>query len=285
MALLEAKIAKANNLSVRVITSLPGADSSDDDEGGAAVDLLVCEVMDPCLVGSTQVGLLGSGLLTTLKECRAAGILGPKTQVLPRAARVYAQAIFLPAQTELVRCPIGTVSTFDLSPFGKFRADGPEPVYLSQLKYTAITDPFAALDFDLSREGCEADKKTVIDVKCVACGLVNAIVFWHDLELDGEITLSAGPSSNARQGILMLDRDLVVSDSLGQLSITVESRIPPPPSPFSLLYSLSPLPPSFSLPPLPPPPFSLPFPSSFLHQSKPVLDLVPSLPVGTQTKN
>lgn len=142
VALLEAKIAKANNLSVRVVTSLPGADSSDDEEGwGAAVDLLVCEVMDPCLVGSTQVGLLGSGLLATLKECRSAGILGPKTQVLPRAARVYAQAIYLPPQTELVRCPIGRVSAFDLSPFGKFRADGPEPIYLSQLKYTVRKKP------------------------------------------------------------------------------------------------------------------------------------------------
>lgn len=82
-----------------------------------------------------------------------------------------------------------------------------------------------ALDFNLSRDDCDAEQKVSMDVECVRQGLVNAIVFWHELQLDGELTLSAGPESSARQGIVMSDRDLVVSDGLGQLSITVRAPI------------------------------------------------------------
>ena len=213
-------MAKANGVAVRVLTQLPGADSSDEEEG-AAVDVLVCEVMDPCLVGSTEVGLLGSGLLKALEECRTSGVLGPKTVVIPRAARVWAQAIYLPPQTELVRCPISHVSTFDLSPFSKFRADGPEPIYLKQLRYTAVTAPFATLLFELGERGCDVEQAVTVLADCLVPATVNAIVFWHELELDAEASLSGGPSSSSRQGIVMLEQDLVVGEGLGSLSVTV----------------------------------------------------------------
>jgi hypothetical protein len=149
LAKIQMAIARANGLALRVLSALPGDDSDEEEEEDAgakesrAVDVAVIEVWEPTLLGGQHVGVLGNGLLEAVGRARKCGLIGDKTQVIPSAVTLVAAAVHVPAQTELVRCPLEDVSGFDLSKFSTFCPDQAEPCCLQHLKHTLLTASLA----------------------------------------------------------------------------------------------------------------------------------------------
>ena len=201
LAKIQMAIARANGLALRVLSALPGDDSDEEEEEDAgakesrAVDVAVIEVWEPTLLGGQHVGVLGNGLLEAVGRARKCGLIGAKTQVIPSAVTLVAAAVHVPAQTELVRCPLEDVSGFDLSKFSTFCPDQAEPCCLQHLKHTLLTAPAPVFSLELSAARDIALAETgSLSVPVTSDGVCNAVVFWHDMRLDSTASLQVSLS-------------------------------------------------------------------------------------------
>lgn len=224
VANLQMKMARSNGLRLRVLSTLPGEHSSseEDEEKTVEADIALVEVWSPTLLGGQEVGILGHGLLAALALARKCGTIGPRTKIIPRRARLFAAPVAIPLQTELLRCPMGSVSGFDLSTFSRFCPAGAEPAFLAQMTYTLLAPPVQVLDLalnDPSTHPCvdaTSDATTSSAAQTViatAGGVCNAVAFWYEAELDDEMTLSTDPSISpaTRQAVFMLPVERLVS--------------------------------------------------------------------------
>jgi predicted RNA methylase len=216
---IQTAIARDNGLTFRVHPTLPGDDSDDDEEeedagvrAARAVDVAAIEVWEPTLLGGQQVGVLGNGLLQALTRARKCGLIGVRTQVIPRAVTLVAAAVHVPAQTELVRCPLEDISGFDLSKFSTFCPDNSEPCCLQHLQHNLLTAPAPVFSFELNPAGdIVLAESGSLSAPVSADGVCNAVVFWHEMQLDDHAVLKAEPCSNARQAIYFLPEEVRVT--------------------------------------------------------------------------
>ncbi len=222
---IQTAIARANGLALRVLPALPGDDSDDEEEDdpaakeARAVDVAVIEVWEPTLLGGQQVGVLGNGLLEAVGRARKCGLIGAKTQVIPSAVTLVAAAVHVPAQTELVRCPLEDVSGFDLSKFSTFCPDKSEPCCLQHLQHSLLTAPAPLFSVELSASSDIALAETgSLSVPVTNEGVCNAVVFWHDMRLDAAASLQvslAGSYTHSAEHVLTfslaLSRSLALS--------------------------------------------------------------------------
>lgn len=220
---IQMAMARTNGLTFRVHSQLPGEDS-DDEEGddatakaARAVDVAVVEVWEPTLLGGQQVGVLGNGLLEAVSRARSCGLIGAATQVIPSAITLVAAAVHVPAQTELVRCPLEDVSGFDLSKFSTFCPDNSEPCCLQHLQHTLLTAPVPVFSLELNSNSTLAASGT-LDAGVATGGVCNAVVFWHEMTLDEHAVLKAEPGSNTRQAIYFLQEEVRIEEG-SKLSI------------------------------------------------------------------
>ena len=160
----------------------------------AKADLVVCHNID--------FSLLGDGLVTSLNALRANDAVHARTTVLPAAARVWAMAVELKADTGV---PIEMGSAFERlywSPaLRRVDLDGP----WGRRVVRPLTAPISAFAFDL-RVGAPPVKPEVATLALppAAAGRLHAIVFWFELQMGPAGTLTTAPSRAAAAGATRL---------------------------------------------------------------------------------
>jgi len=174
-----------------------------EDMAGPAT-VLVSEILD--------AGLLGEGVIPTLRHALA-HLTVPGCKVIPQAATVHARLIEIPTLRAVN--PVREVDGFDLSAFDEFRVPFYGVINLDLEAHRPLSDPFPAWEVDFRdlppfASDVRPGEAGTVEVTATENGKIQAVVFWFDLHLDDEITLSSGPGgelSHWGQAIQFLDHD------------------------------------------------------------------------------
>jgi hypothetical protein len=138
--------------------------------------------------------------------------------VIPQAATVHACLIEIPHLRAV--SPVREVDGFDLSAFDEFRVPFYGVINLALEAHQPLSGPFSAWEVDFCdlppfASELRPGEAGTVEVTATEKGKVQAVVFWFDLHLDDEITLSSGPGgelSHWGQAIQFLDCDHVVTN-------------------------------------------------------------------------
>ena len=171
-------------------------------------DLVVSEILD--------VGGLGEWVLPTLRHAREK-LLKKDAVTIPAGITMYAQLVEAPALARVN--PVKKISGFDLSGFDQFRPTAKYiQIWIDKEEHTTLTEVFNFQKFDfynLPKVYTEAKPMTEkLTVKATADGTAQAVVFWFELHLDEEATLSSGPGGELKhwgQAVCYLEEPLTVS--------------------------------------------------------------------------
>ena len=151
-------------------------------------DLIVSEILDS--------GLIGEGVLHTMRDATSR-LLKPNGTLIPKGARVYVMAVDL-------RPP--EVGDFDLSCLEQLHSGLVySSVRLHTMGHVKLSSPAEAFHFDFYRPVCldpssgrPMDREVRLQLPITRKGNCNAIVWWFDLHLDEETTLTVGPGASVR---------------------------------------------------------------------------------------
>lgn len=144
-------------------------------------DLLVMELFD--------YGFLGEGCLHFVHFAWN-NVLKEDALILPRGGRILAM---------LVQLLPDDVEGFDLSPWATFRFQSDYyGIDLRNQPHVRLSEPFEVFEFDFARElnmnrPPEAGGEWHDDIEVKAGGKLNAVVFWHEIYLHGDLKLPTGP--------------------------------------------------------------------------------------------
>ena len=123
----------------------PNRKAAEDAPGAIGKVLLVPGVEDIATLGSA---------LEDLKDAYD-NLLAAEAKVLPQSVSICAVGLTVPAQTDLVRAPLGNVSGFDLSPFNQFRGKAPvDLIRLRDIKSHAVTKVANMANISLEEMRC-----------------------------------------------------------------------------------------------------------------------------------
>ena len=193
----------------------PNHKAAEDGPGGVAHVLLVPGVEDIASVGNA---------LEDVIEAHT-NLLAPTCRVIPSSVSFRAVGVTIPAQTDLVRAPLGTVSGFDLSCFNEFRGEAPvDLIRLRDIKYKIVTDEVELINIPLEqtlldgedREAFLKDMKLqsmVLELEAVADGQLTAVALWTDCVMLNEVISGGVDQRSRRQMISFLPEPLLVSKS------------------------------------------------------------------------
>lgn len=164
-------------------------------------NLLVTETVD--------CGLLGEGIVPSINHARA-NLLTEDALIIPRAATVYATLV----ESKRLRglnC-VGRCAGFDLELMRQYATPHYFPVRLAAFEYEALTAPFEVFRFDFGRGLILPSQKT-ISVPAARAGTCHAAIFWFDMQLDEEISISNEPGSTTHweQAIQCLEQEVAVA--------------------------------------------------------------------------
>lgn len=168
-------------------------------------DLLVTETVD--------CGLLGEGVIPSIAHARA-NLLTEDAQIIPRSASVIAIVVESEGLQSLNRAR--TAAGFDVSPINRYSTAGYFPVRLGAFDYVALTDPFEVFNFDFT-QGLISPNTKRIDVPVKHGGSCHAIVFWFEMQLDEEISLSNRPGSATHWEQALQTLEIVVRVQTGEV--------------------------------------------------------------------
>ena len=150
-------------------------------------DLIVSEILDS--------GLVGEGVLLTMRDATSR-LLAPGGTLLPMGATLYAMAVEL-------RPP--EVGEFDLGCIEQLRRGCfYSSLRLHTIGHVKLSAPAVAFEFDfytpgeVGADGKPLDREVRLSLPVVKKGRCNAIVWWFDLHLDAETTISVGPGAAVR---------------------------------------------------------------------------------------
>ena len=147
-------------------------------------DVLISELLDPAL--------LAEGVLASVRDARRR-LLRPDAVVLPARAVVW--AVLLEARGRESAAPVQTIEGLDLSAMEMLR--DPDRSIVTRLAgepVAALSDPFPALEVDLSNPGpAGTERATESIVPIATTGTVHGVGWWFELWLDDTTTLSTGP--------------------------------------------------------------------------------------------
>lgn len=152
-------------------------------------DLVVAEVLD--------AGLTGEGMLPTIRDALRR-LAKPGAVVIPAAAQLVAQVIRLPNLRAVN--PLREICGFDLSPFDRFRNQSAHGVVrLDHEPHEALSAvlPVCRIDFANPPDWVQP-QQMAWSAPIQRDGAAQALVFWFELWLDGEIMLSTGPDGAMR---------------------------------------------------------------------------------------
>jgi tetratricopeptide (TPR) repeat protein len=151
------------------------------------VDLIVSEILD--------VGALGEGVLPSVRQA-IQNYAHQNTRLIPAGLQLHAQLIEIPARSKIA--PIREVAGFDLSPFEQYRVPNEYlKIILKAEKYQPLSpiQPIMALDFYHLPLAYSDDQPNVTSLHfpITQDGSLQALVFWFDLHLDADISVSSRP--------------------------------------------------------------------------------------------
>jgi type II protein arginine methyltransferase len=170
------------------------------DDMPAKANLLVTETVD--------CGLLGEGIVPSITHARA-HLLTDDARVIPRSAAVYAMVV----ESRRLRGLnyVGRCAGFDVGLIQQYKTLNYLPVRLAAFEYAALTEPFEVFRFDFAREPIRPARKKLA-VPVTRDGLCHAVVFWFDMQLDEEISISNEPGSTTHweQAVQCLEHETAV---------------------------------------------------------------------------
>lgn len=163
-------------------------------------NLLVTETVD--------CGLLGEGIVPSIAHAKA-NLLTEDAQIVPCAATVYAMVVESPRLRHLNSAR--TAAGFDVSLVNRYAVAHYFPVRLGAFDYTPLTDPFEVFHFDFANGAIVPDRKT-ITVRAKRDGVGHCIVFWFNMLLDSETSISNEPGSTTHweQALQCLDTEVAI---------------------------------------------------------------------------
>jgi predicted RNA methylase len=163
-------------------------------------NLLVTETVD--------CGLLAEGIVPSIAHARA-NLLTEDAQIVPCAATVYAMLVESPRLRNL-NCA-QTAAGFDVSPANRYATVDYFPVRLAAFEYRPLTEPFEVFRFDFENGTIVPDRKT-ITVQATSDGAGQCIIFWFNMQLDEENSISNEPGSTTHweQALQCLDGEIAV---------------------------------------------------------------------------
>lgn len=163
-------------------------------------DLLVTETVD--------CGLLGEGIIPTITHARE-NLLKEDARIIPKTATIIATVVESKQLRSLNYAD--KAAGFDVSPINQYATAGYFPVRLGAFNYVLLAEPFEVFRFDFTQGVIASDSK-LISVPVKREGVCHAILFWFDMQLDDDISISNRPGSltHWEQALQCLDRDVSV---------------------------------------------------------------------------
>lgn len=163
-------------------------------------DLLVTETVD--------CGLLGEGIIPTILHARE-NLLKEGAQIIPRSATVFATVVESNQLRSLNYAD--RAAGFDVSPINHYATAGYFPVRSAAFDYVPLVEPFEVFRFDFT-QGAIAPQSKPISVPVKREGTCHAILFWFDMQLDDEISISnsLGSKTHWEQALQCLDEKVWV---------------------------------------------------------------------------
>jgi predicted RNA methylase len=159
-------------------------------------DVLVTEIFDD--------GLLGERAFHAIQHARD-HLLKPDAQIIPAGARVMAMCIESREIYENHR--IESAAGFDLSPFNMLSVRNYIGYHLKKFNYRPLSAPKPVFDFDFYN--IPGDESVELSFDIIEPGLVHAIVYWYELQMDDDTIISTAPNlpklSCWKQAVQVLD--------------------------------------------------------------------------------
>lgn len=151
------------------------------------VDLIISEILD--------VGALGEGVLPSIRHA-VHNLAKPGVKLIPAGLQLYGQLIEIPFRSRIA--PVKEIAGFDLSPFEQFRiSDEYFRIILKAENYRVLSPviPLMTVDFYQLPPAYPDDQpwETRHEFPIQHEGSLQALVFWFDLKLDDDITVSSRP--------------------------------------------------------------------------------------------
>ncbi len=161
-------------------------------------NLLVTETVD--------CGLLGEGIVSSIAHARA-NLLTEDARIVPCGATVYAMVVESPRLRNLNSAR--TAGRFDVSLINQYATARYFPVRLAAFDYVPLTDPFEVFHFDFANGTIVPDRKTII-VSATRNGIGHCVIFWFNMKLDEETSISNEPGSTTHweQALQCLEREV-----------------------------------------------------------------------------
>jgi len=184
LAQIAEKIVRKNGFEDRIqIIGKKSMDLEVGEEFSERADLLIAEIFD--------VGLLGEQCLPTLLHARE-NLLTPDARIIPAAARIYAALI----ECKKLRHTrsIADIAGFDMSDFDVFRKLEYSQVDLRSLDHRLLSEPFVVGEYQFDSMSALGTQESRA-VSVTETGTCDGVVFWFDLYLDEEISISTAPSA------------------------------------------------------------------------------------------
>lgn len=152
------------------------------------VDLIISEILD--------VGALGEGVLPSIRHA-VHNLAKPEVKLIPAGLQLYGQLIEIPFRSRIA--PVREIAGFDLSPFEQFRIpDEYFRIILKAENYQELSPviPLMTVDFYELPPAFPDDqpRETLLEFPIQQGGTMHAVVFWFDLKLDEEISVSSRPN-------------------------------------------------------------------------------------------
>ena len=199
-----AQIVQRNRYADRItVVARKSTDLKVGDDLPEPAGLIIAELFDG--------GLLGEGVIPSLRHA-IANLAAPGAAVLPAGATALGVLVECPDLRGIN--PVGQICGFDLADFDQFRNPATYKRFNMEVEpHRPLTDVFEIARFDF-RAPPPADVARQLDLTATETGTGHAVVFWFDLHLDAETTLSTGrgsPHNHWGQAIQFLDRDLAVA--------------------------------------------------------------------------
>jgi type II protein arginine methyltransferase len=144
-------------------------------------DLIVSEIVD--------CGLLGEGLLPTIRHCRE-HLLKPGGTLLPASARLFGFLV----ESEVVsgQNRVATAAGFDVRLLNVVATKGHYPVRLQTWPHEMLSSAVELASFDLARDRLD-DGQRRITLPVLTTGVAHALAVWFEMDLDGGVILSNPP--------------------------------------------------------------------------------------------
>ena len=151
------------------------------------VDLIISEILD--------VGALGERVFPSIRHA-VHNLAKPGVKLIPAGLKLYGQLIEIPFRSRIA--PVREIAGFDLSAFEQFRiSDEYFRIILKAENYRVLSPviPLMTVDFYHLPPAYPDDQpwETHHEFTIEQEGSLQALVFWFDLHVDDDITVSSRP--------------------------------------------------------------------------------------------